>query len=191
MAQTLVQLMGPWASLSMRAMEGMQAINGGDFYKGTELMMPKGISDTMKAYRYASEGMTNKGGDTLLKPDDISFGAEIGQAMGLPTTSITERSWRANEAYQVNQFYSDKTNELKTRYAKAAKAGDSEGMQDAREEWMRVQAARQDDGLKRQPLSVLLKAPQEMRKRERGVAGGVEFSKGNRGLGRQLSSLTE
>jgi hypothetical protein len=43
-----------------------------------------------------------------------------------------------------------------------------------------MQDARARNGYQRQPLSTLFKAPMAAVKRERNVAGGVEYSKSNR-----------
>jgi hypothetical protein len=47
---------------------------------------------------------------------------------------------------------------------------------------MKLQEARVRAGLKRQPLSNLLKAPREQSKRERETAGGVQFTRASRGM---------
>ena len=82
----------------------------------------------------------------------------------------------------AEQFYKDRTGELKQRYTKAAKSNDADTMRDLRVEWTNTQAARRDLGFKPSPLSDLLKSPQEQRKREAATQGGVQFNKGNKGF---------
>ena len=48
------------------------------------------------------------------------------------------------------------------------------------EKWQRLQASRKEAGFKPQPLSTLMKAPQEQAKRERNTSGGVQFNTQNR-----------
>jgi hypothetical protein len=62
-------------------------------------------------------------------------------------------------------------------------------MADAREEWSKLQESRVKNGYKRQPLSDLFRAPSAAAKRERNIAGGVEFSKSNRRFVESLSTL--
>lgn len=186
-AEALVAMLGgPATSLGMRATEGIFAIGRGDLYKGSELLMPKGLADVMKAYRFASEGITNKKGETLVSPEDLSVGAEFGQAFGLPTTDITERTWRSNTLFKTNEFYNNKTAELKQRYAKAAKAGDADTLEEVREAWGKLQEARVKNGLPRQGVSELLKARAEMLKHEREKVGGVITPKATRKLAQEL-----
>ena len=61
-------------------------------------------------------------------------------------------------------------------------------MKESRAEWMRMQGALREQGYTTQPLSVLLKAPSEKRKREESAVSGVETNKRNQGA---VEMLTE
>jgi hypothetical protein len=191
-AQTLLSMFGPGASLLLRFLDGARLMGQGQFYKGAELMLPRGVSDVMKMARFSNEGVTTgQQGDVVLSPEDISFGAKVGQGLGLPTTDITERSWRASIAHTVEQFYADKAADIKGRYARASQDGNGDAMETAREHWRELQEARVENGLARQPMSDLLRVPLEQRKRERTIQGGVEYSKGARRLGQQLTEMSQ
>ena len=111
--------------------------------------------------------------------------------MGLPTTKITERSYRAEEMYKMQTYFQNTEKNITHSYDKAVHAGDEEEMQNAREEFMQLQNERVANGFKRQPLSSLSKAAAAQRKREREVVGGVETTKATKGYAQYLEGLTE
>jgi hypothetical protein len=190
-AQTLVSLLGPWGSLGLKFLDGLHQMNTGNFYQGAADMVPKVVGDSMKAAQLETKGVVNKHGDTLMDPDDIGFGTAMMQALGLPPTALTERSFRSSEAYKINQDFSDRAGEIKDRYLKARKDGDADAAEAARQAWNDMQDARVKNGMPRQPLSALLKAPQLQRQRERSLQGGVEYGRAQRGLGMNLAGISE
>jgi hypothetical protein len=60
-------------------------------------------------------------------------------------------------------------------------------MQGAREAWTKLQQARQRNGLTPQPMSNLLKAPQEQAQREKRTVGGVQYREGQRKLAESVA----
>lgn len=177
---TVVDSLGSAVSLAARVGEGIGQMVKGEYYKGLETAMPKGIKDAMTAYRIATEGVTKKNNDVVIRPDEIHLGDVMFQALGLPTTKLTERQRREGDVIEMEKYYRERTGDMKRAYAKAYRNGDGERLTELREEWGEVRAAMQRNGLKPQPLSSLLKAPQEQTKRERETTGGVQFNKYNR-----------
>jgi hypothetical protein len=55
-----------------------------------------------------------------------------------------------------------------------------------RDAWARLQEARDANGLTRQPMSTLLRAPQEQAKREKQTIGGLQYNKNNK---REVESM--
>ena len=49
-----------------------------------------------------------------------------------------------------------------------------------REDWARLQEARERSGLTRQPISTLLRAPQAKPKREKQTMGGLQYNRNNK-----------
>ena len=173
--------MGPFVGgLAPRMLDGASQIMDGNFYKGLELVLPKGLGDAMKAARISTEGVTQRNNDTVLSADEVTFVDGFMQALGLPTTKLTERQFRAKTQVDFDKFFRERTTELKQAYAKAYRANDTEGMQSARADWQELQDSRTKNGYARQPLSNLLKSPAEQRKRERDTAGGIQFTKATR-----------
>jgi hypothetical protein len=188
--ENLVQLMGPFVGgVVPRVADGISKVGEGDYMKGVEQMLPKGLGDAIKGWRIATQGITQTNGDTVLGADDIGTLEAFSQAIGLPTTKISDRQWRANVKYESDTFYRERTNDVKQQYSRAYRAGDTEAMAQARDEWTRVQAARRAAGYQPKPLSDLLKAPREQGKRERITIGGVQGRRGDQGMLRQLEEL--
>ncbi|CAB4135475.1 hypothetical protein UFOVP285_33 [uncultured Caudovirales phage] len=182
-------LTGPFGGLTLKAADAVDYMGRGDYYKGIEQLVPTGLSNTMKGYRYGTEGITSKTGDVTMSADDISAVDGFMVALGLPTKTITDRQFLQNAKFKYDEFYNDKTSELKREYVRAYDDGDVEARRDVIEEWKKLQQSRAENGYTRQPLSTLLKAPQEKRKRERNTVGGVAVNKANRGFVRQTSEL--
>lgn len=179
--EVVTAAMGPFiGGLAPRVIDGISYMNDGNYYKGVENLMPKGITDTLKAARFATEGVTQRNNDVSLSADEISFADAMFQALGLPTTKLTERQFRTGVVIRTEEFFDKRTAEIKRNYTKAYRENDVEAIAEARDAWKRVQDARVASGFTRQPLSNLLKAPQEQRKRERQTEGGVQYTQANR-----------
>jgi hypothetical protein len=180
---------GPFGGLTLKAADGVSLMGQGNYYKGLEQLMPTGVANAMKGYRFATEGVTSRTDDVLISPDDISFAEGFMVGLGLPTKQLTDKQFLQSAKFEYDQFYNDKASEIKRAYARAYRSGDGASLSEARQEWEKLQQSRVRNGYTRQPLSNLLKAPQEQSKRERGVVGGVQTNRANRGFVRQTSEL--
>jgi hypothetical protein len=178
---------GPFGGLTLKAADGVSLMGQGDYYKGLEQLMPTGVANAMKGYRFATEGVTSRRDDVLIPAEDISFAEAFMAGIGLPTKQLTDKQFLQNAKFEYEKFYNDKASEIKRAYARAYRSG--VGLSDARNDWEELQQSRVRNGFKRQSLSVLLKAPQEQVARERSVVGGVQTNKANRGFVRQTSEL--
>jgi hypothetical protein len=188
-AKALMGMAGPFAGgVVPSAIDGVGYMKDGNYYRGLEAMMPKGIKDAMKGYRFATEGVTNRKGDVLIKPEDVTAFDSAMQALGVPTTKITDQYKKNEVRAETIEFYNNKTASIKARYVNAYKDGDTEKMTELRKDFMELQAAKQRNGFKRQPLSELLKAPREQRKRERKTIDGVQYNRGNRRFAQKLAN---
>jgi hypothetical protein len=183
-------LTGPTGSLVQRAGEGLGLMADGEYYKGLEKFMPAVVAQSMKAARFGlMDGITLKNGDVVMKPDEVSFLDMLSVAIGLPSNKITDRQFVQGVAIETDKFYKDRTSEIKRDYVKAVKEKDTAGMAEARKEWMDLQNAKAKQKLQRQPLSDLMKAPQEQKKRERNVESGVPVSKSNKQFIKEVSKI--
>lgn len=188
-AETAVGLMGPFVSGVLPNMaDGMGQLIKGDYYKGIETMMPSGIRSGMRALRLHNEGQTNRRGDQLLSPDEISTFDTMMQALGFETTKLKELRRKRTDLFEYETYFRDRSSKLKFQYTKAAKARDTARMSELREDWRHLQGARRRVGFKVRPVSDLLRAPVEQRKRERNTRGGLQFDRSNR---RFIERLTD
>lgn len=171
---------GPFGGLLAKSWDGMGLIRSGDYYKGIEQIMPTGVSGAMRAYRTASDGITQRNGDVALSADEINFAHSIVTALGFQTTQVSERAVLNKSKFAHDEHFKERTAEVKHEYLRAHRDGDYEGLQNAREAWTKLQQVRRENGYKVEPQSTLLKAVQAQRKREHDTAGGVQFNKNNK-----------
>jgi len=178
--ETMGSLLGGAAgSMVARMADGMGLMASGDYYRGLEATLPKGLSDAVKSYRIATEGVTRRNGDVLMTPEDVTEVESVLQALGFNPVRQTVRSQQQNLILDANTRFQDKARTIKMDYIRAVKAGKSTA--EARAAWDRLQESRVRAGYKRQPLSSLLKAPADQLKREKRVSeGGVQYTNANR-----------
>jgi hypothetical protein len=177
------------ASLGMttRMIDGLGLMMSGDWYRGIEQTMPKGVSDAMKAYRIANDGMTRRNGDIILPPDEVSSLDAVFQAIGVQPVAQTVAYERQTQMKETTQNFTERTTKIKNDYVKAARNGDSEAQGEARVAWQKLQAVKRENGVNTSPLSDLLKAPAEQKKREKMTVGGVQYTKGTRKLAEEIA----
>lgn len=186
-AEALGTLMGGAAlGMTSRVIDGLGLIASGDYYKGIERTMPKGVSDALKAGRQAAEGMTRRNGDVVLPDSEISALDTVFTALGVPVVQQSVTYERQNRMRDVTKNFTERTTRIKNDYTKAVREKDTAAMAEARTEWTKLQQARQRNGLKPQPVSNLLKAPQEQREREKRTVGGVAYREGQRKLAESI-----
>jgi hypothetical protein len=188
-AEAFGTLMGG-ASLGMttRVADGLLLMSKGDYYKGLERVMPKGVSDALKSGRQATEGMTRRNGDVILPESEIGAIETVLTGLGVPSVQQSVTYERQNRMRDITKNFQDRTTRIKNDYAKAVRQKDTAAMQEAREAWTKLQQARQRNGLKPQPVSNLLKAPQEQAQREKRTVGGVSYREGQRQLAEQVAA---
>lgn len=191
MEAAIVAALGPFiGGLLPRFADGIGYIGQGDMLKGTELLLPKGLGDAVKTWRLSTDGMTQRNGDVVMNAEEIGYAARFWQALGLPTTSLTDRSFRASAKFAADQHYKERATEIKREYTRAYREGDASGMAEARQAWQDMQMVRAANGYTREPLSALLKAPMEQVKRERQTVGGVQYNRQNRQFVQELDEMS-
>jgi hypothetical protein len=182
LAKTVAGLAGPAFSQAGKFADGVGMMQKGEYYKATEKFMPKGASDALKAFRVANEGYTLKNGDLMVRPDDINEMALALDALGLPSAKLKRMDWLRGQQYEIGVFYKERSRAIQSEYVRAVREQDTEGMGEARKQWMELQDGKDsvrfifndsNEDIKRQPLSTLLKAPQNNAKREQKLQRGV------------------
>lgn len=187
-AQVVTGLAGPFVGgLLPRTVDGIGYIAGGEYWKGLEQLMPSLLSNAMKGIRFSTEGVTQRNGDVVMSGEEIVFMQGLMQAIGLPTNAIKDRSFVASAKFKADAHFRERTSELKRMYAQAVRDGDEAARREAIAEWQSTQEARRRLGYDTQPMSELLRAPMEQRKRERETLAGVQVRDSNRGFVAQLT----
>jgi hypothetical protein len=179
--------LGPTVGMGAKAADGAALMYKGDVAKGAELLLPSGFANAMKGYRIGTEGVSLRKGDTVLAPEELGFADALLQGLGMPTTTITHQQRLSQTKYEFDTYYKDRANELIHDYQQARKDGESTA--DVIADWQNLQEGRVRNGYTRQPLSFLLKSAQMQMKRERGTAGGVEFTKANKRFVQEQAGL--
>lgn len=187
----ILRLLGPAiGGVGLDYAKGIGFMADGQYYKGLEKMLPKGVSNIVKAFRESSEGVSDKGGEITVAPEKISAGATLATALGVRTTDVSNRQYRQGRAIETKEYFQKQTARLKREYIAASSKKDGATLQELRKKWIKVQKQRAEAGLARQPMSDLIKAPRELAKREKNVIGGVKFTKATRGMAEQLAEET-
>lgn len=179
--ETVAGVMGPSTALAGQFADATGKLKDGDYYKGLEGFMPKGISQAMKASRIANEGFTLSNGDVMFKSDDINGFALALDALGLPSSELKRMSWIRSQQYEIGQFYKDRSSEIQREYAQEVKSG-GDGLSELRQQWLDLQDGKRgmrkyfgdsQDALKHQPITTLLKYPASAAKREQKLQATV------------------
>jgi hypothetical protein len=189
-AEALGTLLGGAAfGVANRLTDGVGLMLAGDWYRGLEYALPKGLGDAMKAARIADEGMTRRNGDVILPASEVSAVESIIQGIGFLPADQSVVYERRSRSYEMDNRMQDRSKSIKQDYVKAMRDRDTEAMTAARAEWAELQAARRRNGYKVQPMSELLKAPQAQAKRERDTLGGVQYNRNTEGFARQNAGI--
>jgi hypothetical protein len=178
---TAIAAMGPFmGGMVPQIIDGVNTIGNGDYYRGLEQLMPKGIADVMKASRYAQDGVVDKKGLQTTKPDELSAGNILGQALGSNQAKITDAQHDASVVGKLQAGFKDQTNLLKSQFVRAKIDGDD--VDGIVAKWRTMMEKQRAMGMKPPVLSELYRAPAQMNKRGRMLIDGVPYTKRNKGL---------
>lgn len=184
----LAGALGPGiGGLGSRLWDGAGLMMSGDYWRGLATLTPGVVSGLIKTADYNLNGLRQRNGDIVLRPEEISLLNSLGVVLGVPGETITDRNFVASAKFAADEFYKKRTSQLKREYTDAYVEKDTAGMAKARAAWAETQEARKRVGMATQPLSELIKAPHERKKREDSVVGGVTTTKANRGFAEMLA----
>ena len=90
MGQFILQAMsGASGSVAQQVFQGMHDFTSGNFAKAGKELLPRVIGDPIKAYGYATQGVTDTRGRTIAPPSQIGAGSIATTALGFNPTDIT------------------------------------------------------------------------------------------------------
>ena len=121
-------LLGPsvgWAFGSIP--QGLGEISEGEYWRGTERIVPKALRDPMKAARYAWEGVQSKDGDIIL--DDVSIHQVLVQASGFTPAQVAQRYEQAGLLRKGQREIENRRRKIHKEATDAMRAG--KGIPDA------------------------------------------------------------
>ena len=144
-------------------------VAAGDVAGAAEAALPSGLRNAIKGYRMATEGVTKKNGDLLLTPDEIGIVQAGLQALGFRSPEAAEKLTKHYEQKQFEDYYSDRTSQMKRAWLEAQKANDQYRLRELELEWRRMQDTKARLGLKTSPLSTLYRAASEQRRRQQEI----------------------
>jgi hypothetical protein len=114
--------------------EGIQMLMKGDIYRGVEGLTPRFFRDWTRAVRLSEEGLTTKTGQTIFQPEEISAWDTAIQAVGFPSTKISERGAAAGAVQKAKQTIQDRRSQLTRAFVEARKDNDREAMAEVQRE---------------------------------------------------------
>ena len=169
-------MVGPAGTTASNFFRAHEYYTKGDLMKAIEYSVPKGVRTALESYRLGTEGYTMKNGDVVVDPREISGLALFFNSLGIPSSQIQNIKWTRGQQFVLEQYFSKESGRLRKEYIKANKNRDRDTQRRLREEWKDLQKAKDrvryffNDApgvLNKQPVSDLIKAPRQQRKRER------------------------
>ena len=180
MGQVLVNVAGASTGLMSTMWDGAKLMEGGDFQKGFEKIMPKWVANPVKAERYSDEGLTSRKGNMAVSPDQFDSWDIMFRAMGFSTTNESNHYDAQNAKENVSRAIKTRRESLLDDFAKAQLSGGDVGS--ARENIAEFNAEHSTKG-NRIDAGTMLKAVQRRRVDARGVdAAGVSFRRNETNL---------
>jgi hypothetical protein len=105
---------GPIAGITMRIGQGVDMMRDGEMMRGTERLLPAGISNMFKSVRFGKEGARTLRGDVMV--EDLSPTSLVGQFLGFaPTKYSRQVEINARNIYQDRLIGKRRSKLLKDR----------------------------------------------------------------------------
>ena len=184
--EMLVAMMGPAASQVVRGMTGVSYMAEGDLFKGVEMMLPNGLTNAMRAYRYATEGYTTKNGTVTIPADEFNAVETFFQGIGLQTTTMSDRYRLQDKLIRTQERYRREENRINKEFREAKTPRER---LKAQREYVALQKELAAKGFKPKPVTQLVKNAQRVEKDAKNAVGGVVSNNSNRGFLQYWASL--
>ena len=187
--KVLTAAFGPAASLLLKGYRGAGYAWQGDWDKAAENVLPTGFANLAKAIRFGTEGISSKSGDVLIPGEQFTLFDLASQAVGLPSTTVTNRNLKVSSMFAHNEAYTLWAKQIRRAYEKAVADKDSAGRAAAMREWQKMNAERRAQGFQPNAMTNLISSVKQQHQRERMAVGGVAANKSNRGFAKKLDEL--
>ena len=125
-ANYATQLLGPaWGLAEGLVVAQNEMMNKGEYLRGLEAVLPKPFKDTLKAYRFATDGVKTRGGKRLLDQENIGLGEIILTSLGFPPEEVLRASEREFKKRNLSTRISERRGALIRGFLKGQEAGDT------------------------------------------------------------------
>lgn len=120
----LDSIAGPLGGITKNFLVGKKMYEDGNTERGLETILPKPVRDSMKALRFAKEGVNTLRGDPIIS--DVTTPEMLIQALGFQPTRIAEQSAENRALQNYSQQIQDKRQRLVNAFAIAMRTGDED-----------------------------------------------------------------
>ena len=120
----LAGLSGPVFGIGVNAVAGFDDVKNGNTLIGVEKMLPKVLKDTVKTYRYATEGIVDKTGIEVMPQESVGLGDIAQQLLGFRSAKIAQAQEGKSAVSQMDKKIGKRHQQLIDEYARAKMAGD-------------------------------------------------------------------
>jgi len=168
------QAFGPAGSIVTGFGRGAELFGQGEFYRGTEAMVPTSVKNFLKSWRFYQDGVTNLKGDPIM--EDITGYNLAMQVVGFSPATLSniyeERTMKKSYETDVQK----RRAQLLNKYDMARKAGDYDLMQEVREDITKFNEKRKDPKA-RITRDTLLRSQRAREAAEKNTINGLRFNK--------------
>jgi hypothetical protein len=181
------EALGPVVKIPGSMLRGASLMSEG-YGRGIENMLPKAAKDVLKAHRYMNEGLLNYRGDEILDQDELGASDAMFQLLGFSPEKVSSQFEQSRAIKNGEQRIIQRRQNLLTRYALAARAGDDRGMGEAMEKIRSY-----NENVPRYPItSTVIKRSMKSRSRySRDSMNGINLNKNLMYLADELDYLNK
>lgn len=167
-------LLGPASMLVGKQLEATGQALDGNYGRAAELALPTFMANPIKAYRQADQGLTTKGGDTIMEPEEFGALTSLAKAAGFESVNVSDAYDRRAAYLNMVRGRQDARRALLREYYDAVKSGDSEAMDEVRQRIAEFNERQPADQVKSKDLAASLK---QRAQRSAETTGGLRVGK--------------
>ena len=179
------QAFGPAGSFAASLGDGAKLVSEGEVMRGIEVMSPTFLKNGFKAWRYASEGVTNRKGELVI--DDISSYNIAMQVIGFSPANLSNVYEEIGMKKDFERKVMAQRSKLLNKYDMARRAGDSDLVIETLEEIGEYNEKRKDPKAKI-TQDTLNRSVRAREAAEKDSVNGVRF---NKNLRTEIDDLLE
>lgn len=127
----LFDVLGPLGSIALGAARATEAFSSGDYLKGLAAATPKAVSDILKSYQQASEGLKDKRGMQLASEEAFDGWDAALQAAGVTPTAVSNVKAARGAVLDIQNTFRDQSKRLTGEFIEAWMRNDHEGVTEA------------------------------------------------------------